>query len=51
MKKKYMKPSMQVYEIQQTQILCGSPTDPNTWPYPGAYAPGLGTADDMNRLA
>lgn len=35
-----MKPSINVYEIKQSQILCGSPKDPNTWPYPGAYIPG-----------
>ena len=53
MKKTYQKPTMQVYDIKPSQILCGSPNDPNTWPYPGAYVPGqpgLGS-DDMNKLA
>ena len=27
MKKQYMKPTMSVVKIQQTQILCGSPYD------------------------
>lgn len=49
MKKIYMKPSINVYEIKQSQILCGSPADPNTWPYPGAYIPGQ--PDDKNQLA
>lgn len=47
MKKIYMKPSINVYEIKQSQILCGSPTDPNTWPYPGAYIPGVGEEKNM----
>jgi len=50
MKKKYIKPSMQVYNIKCTQLLCGSPTDPNQWPYPGAYIPGQ-PSDEMNHLA
>jgi len=42
-KKKYIKPSMKVYELQhRTMLLAGS--------YPGeVYAPGIG--DDMNKLA
>lgn len=40
MKKKYVKPSFKVYEIQQNLILCGSSTPPNNWPYPGAHIPG-----------
>lgn len=48
MKKKYVKPSFKVYEIQrQSEILCGSPTPPSTWPYPGAHIPGQ-PADDKH---
>ena len=47
MKKQYMKPTTQVVALQQHQILCGSPTDPNTWPYPGAYIPGVGEEKNM----
>ena len=50
MKKKYVKPSMEVFDIAQTQILCAS--SPGAPGYPGGpfgYAPG--TADDMNKLA
>ena len=50
MKKKYIKPSMQVYDIKPTQILCGSPNNPYQWDGPGAYIPGSGD-DDMNHLA
>ena len=39
---------MKVYDIKPSQILCGSPTDPYQWPYPGAYIPGT---DDMNKMA
>ena len=42
MKKKYMKPSMEVYELNnRMQLLAGSnyPTD---WDGPIGYAPGLG---------
>jgi hypothetical protein len=49
MKKIYVKPSINVYEIKQSQILCGSPTDPFEWPYPGAYIPGQ--PDDKHQLA
>lgn len=49
MKKKYMKPSMQVYELQhRTQLLAGS--DPDAPGFPGGpfgYVPG----DDEKKLA
>ena len=49
MKKKYMKPSMQVYELQNcTQLLAGS--DPDAPGFPGGpfgYVPG----DDEKKLA
>lgn len=50
MKKKYIKPLMQVYDIKPMQLLCGSSTDPYQWQYPGAYIPGS-RDDDMNKLA
>ena len=33
MKKKYMKPQMEVVKIQQTQMLCSSPGSQNSLPY------------------
>ncbi len=52
MKKKYVKPSMVVYDIAQTQILCASPGAPG---YPGGpfgYTPGTpGISHDENKLA
>jgi hypothetical protein len=46
-KKKYVKPSMEVHYLKQSQILCASPEAPG---YPGGpfgYAPG----DDEKKLA
>ena len=44
MKKLYQKPSMQVYDITPSKILCSS-TDPDYW----SYTPGQPT--DVNHLA
>lgn len=42
MKKKYLKPTMNVYELQsRTEILVGSNYPPN-WDGPIGYAPGAG---------
>ena len=50
MKKKDIKPTMKVFKLKQSQIICASPGAPG---YPGGpfnYVPGLPT-DDMNKLA
>ena len=31
MKKRYIKPSMKVYQIEKRRILCGSPGDKDPW--------------------
>ena len=50
MKKKYMKPSMKVYEIGMTKIICGS--DPNNYPGNFNYIPTIpGQPDDEKHLA
>ena len=49
MKKKYVKPSMEVYDLKQSQILCGSPEAPGYPSGPFGFVPGTG--DDMNKLA
>ena len=48
MKKKYMKPSMKVYDIKKTLILCASPEAPG-YPGPFGYAPGAD--ENQNKLA
>ena len=35
-KKRYIKPSTEVYNINTSQILCNSPFDPDVWAFPGA---------------
>ena len=36
LKKRYTKPSTEVYNIKTSQILCNSPFDPYGWAFPGA---------------
>ena len=50
-KKAYQKPSMKVFGIKPAQIFCGSPGDPNNWPYPGAYTPGAQDTEEYNAKA
>ena len=47
MKKQYLKPAMQAYDIKMTQMLCGSAPK---YPGPFNYVPGLHT-DDKNLVA
>ena len=45
-KKVYQKPTMKVYEVKMSQIICASGDNP------GGYIPGIpGIGTDMNRLA
>lgn len=49
MKKKYMKPSMKVYDIKKTLILCASPEAPG---YPGGpFGYASGADENQNKLA
>ena len=36
LKKRYTKPSTEVYNMNASQILCSSPNDPFGWSHPGA---------------
>ena len=48
MKKKYMKPSMKVYEMGVTKIICGSDPTPG---YPGNFNYIPGQQPDEKHLA
>ena len=46
MKKQYIKPEMQSYDIKMTQILCQS-GEPNRYPGPFGYMPARPEDDEM----
>lgn len=46
MKKQYIKPQMQAYDVKITQMLCGSAPE---YPGPFGYIPGQHEDDEMLR--
>ena len=49
MKKKYVKPTMEIFDLpKQSQLLVGSTPDYNG---PIGYTPGIETKNDLNHLA